>query len=224
MAVPPSPTVAITPDNQEAYIKIQITNASSSPATQGNQIYRRVDGTSSWALWKIVGPNSIYNDHEAASTVTYQYRVRAFNADGNSSYSTISSGKITTNDWRIKDLSVPTHNIKAFIDNDPLTISRKQYQGKFEAIGRADPIVITDQKVKLATFNISMQILGYNNVDAFVRLLEKQKTLLLQSPIYKQWYFVFGDNIQEDVINTVDPYIRIDAPIIEVRRPHHEDI
>jgi hypothetical protein len=58
----------------------------------GFRIERSLDGSTNWAEIGTTGPNvTSYQDAGLAPWTTYYYRVRAYNASGNSAYSNVTS-------------------------------------------------------------------------------------------------------------------------------------
>lgn len=233
MAAPAAPTLTVEPEPIDDGISITIDNPPASGAgtvdevgaADYNDLYRKITGDNPWFLLTTVSPNSTYNDYEAASGVSYSYRAKAVNVDGESGYSTTEQGTISYNRWWIRNLSDSTRDIRnPFIDNDPLSIESKEEQAVFNPLQRRFPVVIKDKGIKAARFNLSIQFLGEQSFLDFEYLRGLQTTLLLQSPMERQWYFVFDNSGREKVHNTTDAYRHMEIGIIEVERPNAADI
>lgn len=228
MAAPGAPTITVEAEPVNDGVSITIDNPPADTeigAADYNELYRRVTSNDPWTLLATVDPNSTYDDYEAASGVSYSYRAKAVNADGESAYSSTEQFSISYNEWWMRHLSDSTRDIRnLFIDNDPLDIETSEDQAVFNPLQRRAPVVIKDAGIKAARFNLSIQFLGEQAFADFNYLRELQTTLLLQSPMQKQWYFVFDSSAKERIHNTVDAYRHVEIGIIEVERPDPEDL
>lgn len=95
-ALPPTPTITVTPNDTADTLTIQITNPAGSPATDYNDVYRSDDGGATWKrIAKNVAVNGSYADYTPGSGKTYQYKARAWSVDVTPADSSAQSGSIT---------------------------------------------------------------------------------------------------------------------------------
>lgn len=214
---PSSPNLTISQDQVRYGLVLNITNPE--PVVRNN-VYRRTSHDSYELIGSTEGQSNNYIDYEAASGTMYTYKVEAVASDDTTADSSEVSASITIPMWIMKDLDEIEDTIFPFIDNDPLSIESEESQATFNPIGRKYPLVIKDDEVKGAKFDINMQFTSEEGFRAFEKLRAKQKILLLQSPMPgRQWYFVFASQGRERVMNTNDPYRHFDIGLIEVGRP-----
>ncbi|MCA1799964.1 MAG: hypothetical protein LC650_01540 [Actinobacteria bacterium] len=160
-----------------------------------------------------------FYDYTVRNGIEYTYRV--LEVDG-----TTESGEATATidvsiaDWWIIDVEEPEDSIEVFVDgSSSLDIESSEDQAAFTPLGRKYPLVIKDQQVKGDVFRVMIQLIGAE-VTAFRKLREKQKILLMQSPLPgRQWFFVFGSRVQEQILNVVDDYRLVTFEVVEVDRP-----
>lgn len=217
--MPTAPTVTPVVRTDYYGIRLVISNAET---VSRNDIYRKLNGAaaSTYVLLGSTSTSQNYDDYEAANATAYDYKVTAVAANGDEASTTVTNQSVTFNTWLMKDPANIVDTFHPFIDNDPLQIETEEDQGKFNPVGRKFPVVIKDDGVKAAEFQINMQFVGDEDFDKFTRMRARQKVLLLQAPMPgKQWHFVFGPRGRENVLNTNDPYRTYTIDIIEVERP-----
>lgn len=95
----PAPTPTIALSEQSGFIRVTITNpapGAGEEATDHNDVYRRIQGASSWTrIATSVAANGTYDDYAVASGVTYEYKVVAVTANGGTGESATSAESIT---------------------------------------------------------------------------------------------------------------------------------
>lgn len=164
--------------------------------------------------------NNIYNDYTAVNGIIQTYR--AVEVTGSLEGSQASKTHVLPiNSWWMVDLDDISNSIELFVDgSSPLNIQSREDQAKFTPLGRRNPLVIKDQLVKGDEVRFTIQLLNNEEVIAFHKLRDMQKVLLIQSPVInQQWFFVFGSDVTEQVMNVVDDYRIINFEAIEVDRP-----
>jgi len=217
-----TPTISINQAMPFFGVRLDVTNPDHEEENiERNDVYRRMFGESEWMLLNSIDPDGIYIDYEAATKTNYQYIVTAINDQEETQDSTIINFSVDFNEWFIKDLDNISDSIVIFVDGDQqFDITTREEQSVFNPIGRRTSIVIKDDKVKSDRFGVTIQFTDNQSWWDFVGLREKQKTLLLQSPVERaQWYFMFGSEGRETWVNTVDAYRLFTIDIIEVDRP-----
>jgi len=220
--MPQAPTINAFVEGQFSGITVEVDNPDS---VDHNLIFRTEQSNPNWVVLGVADPNDSYTDYEAASGISYTYRAKAVSGEDESAYSNQLTRNVVFNKWWIRHLSNPALSIEnPFIDNDPLEINTKEEQAKFRPLQRKYPIVIKDKGIKAAEFDLSIQFLGEEAFVEFEYLRSLQTTLLLQSPMSRQWYFVFDSEGRERIHNTQDAYRHMQVGLIEVERPHYEEV
>lgn len=220
--MPQAPTISAFVEGQFSGITVEVNNPDT---VDYNLIFRTEQGESNWVVLGVADPNDSYTDYEAASGIPYTYRAKSVIGTDESAYSNQLNRNVVFNKWWIRHLSDSDLSIEnPFIDNDPLEINTKEEHAKFRPLQRKYPIVIKDKGIKAAEFDLSIQFLGEESFIKFEYLRSLQITLLLQSPMPRQWYFVFDSEGRERIHNTQDSYRHMQIGLIEVERPHYEDL
>jgi hypothetical protein len=220
---PPKPTVAITsqPEAIVPRIRLVVTNPASSgpqPETVGNTIWRQMDD-GIWEMRGFVEPNGTWYDYEAASDKEYNYIVAAEGDDGSRNDSDIASESVYNGSWLLKAVDQLDVALDLFVENQPLDIESPVDQAKFAPLGRRMPIIVSDV-IQGDTFSMTLQFLGNEPWNEFISLRERQVTMLLQTPMEgEQWYIVFG-NLRKQIENTSSAYRKATIECIEVETSH----
>jgi hypothetical protein len=219
---PLAPTISTTLIQPWDGIRVNISNPDT---VDQNDVYRH-DGDGVWEfLGTSLGSSGTFTDFAAASGVTYTYRATAVASDESTTNSNTVNASVTLTDWYIKDLSDINASIEVLVDgSSSLDIEDTEDMATFNPIGRRYPIVIKEEVVKASKFDITAQFLGQVDYLKFKELRQRQKTLLLQSPMTaEQWYFAFGSPIRQRVMNVQSDYRLVTFPVIEVGRPSVPD-
>jgi hypothetical protein len=222
--VPPAiPTLSTTGNSAQAFVRLHVLNpprSGSEPLLSHNVVYRRRAGTSdSWQKLGEIGESSNYTDYEVPSGVQYQYRVDAVGVNTAASTNTIGAVTIQLTEWRLKDLDTPTDSIIVDVVNDTLNLTHPVDQAKFNPLGRKHPIIVSDI-LKSENFSITLEFIGGAAIKAFCKLRDKQKTLLLQAPLMdRQWYVWISGEVNEEILNLEDPWVRYTIEVQDVGRP-----
>ena len=113
----PNTAVPSTPSNLAAATlsdtQVTLTWSDNSSNETGFRLERSANGTN-WTEFAVVGSNiASFTDTGLTASTTYQYRVRAYNSNGNSSYSNISSATTSsaTTTVAVIDTTAPTVSI-----------------------------------------------------------------------------------------------------------------
>ena len=220
----PTPIISANTDSDRGFTLLYIQNPDSDPEinqpiVQYNSIRRRVIGDTDWAILVDEFPiNSMFIDYQVASGVTYEYIVIAFAVNGTTTSSNMQTVTVYYNKWFIKDPDTSIDMMEVFVDgSSDLNITIHEDMAEFTALGRKDKVIIRDV-VRLDEFSITIQTIGKEQREKLLDFINRQKTLLLQSPM-RQWYFAFGKNTRQTVVNTIDDYQLFTIEVIEQADP-----
>lgn len=135
-------------------------------------------------------------------------------------YSTTATITNTDDRWWLKDPVEPSLNMTIDVINEELNLHKKEQQAKFFALGRQRPVVVRDVIQGIDSSPLHLDFIGEESFDNFEALRNRQRTLLLQTPMYgRQWYISFDTDMEERWINTADAYRKVFVSLIEVDKP-----
>ena len=134
-----------------------------------------------------------------------------------SSWSSVAYGAGSGNSIYLKDPIDSTRNITLYITGDEFKWDIAIDRGTYNAIGRTNPIVVTDV-VKSATMAFTAYVLTAADEAAFDLLFESRRTLLLQLPDGRQWYVVLM-GISKRLPPGAGAFMYIDINAVEVDAP-----
>lgn len=238
VAIPGTPTLALTPFSSAGYIQTVTTTVAGAATTDNIELQRSTDGGTTWlAVRNNEGSDGILDaegdgtttvlDYEAPNGTVTSYRARALhNYSGvfaASAWSTTQTATWTSTDWWIKHPNRPTLNLKltqALLSY--ATVERGARNGVFQPLGATLPIVISDTRAGETgtTVLVLTTVAAQNALDT---LLDQAATLLLQGPAaegHPDRYVRFGDHSsvrQVDkswALTTLEtlPWTRVAAP------------
>jgi len=220
---PPSAIIEFQDYNSQGAVILHISN----PESQGSEaqaisniIRRRTINTN----WAIIGDdinlNSQFIDYTVENEVEYEYSIVTLGQNETSVESISYFNTITYNQWFMKDFTAPdgVDVIELFVDGrSDLNIEVHEDMAEFTPLGRKYKQVVRDV-IRGHEFNLTVQLLGIEQITEFKEMRERQKVLLLQGPI-GQWYFTFGKDVSRKILNTLDNYELVTFRVIEQPDP-----
>ena len=113
---------------------------------------------------------------------------------------TITTGWLTSVRWWLKDPLYPANNMEISLQPGNMQTSASDPQQVVFAIGRVDPIIMSDI-IKMPTITaLPLRFLTDAQYQAFEALRATGRTLLLQAPKeVGQWYIRLGDTKQDEL-------------------------
>lgn len=218
---PPTPTVVVTANSSLGYVTFGITNPAGGvddPTVEYNLLYRRRQGSTS--EWKLIADNitvdGSFDDHTLATKITYEYYVAAMGDNGITANSNVQTTSIILEDWWLKDPSDYANNIQIEVEQDELIIDTPKDISFFEPLGREKKVAVEDV-VRGDEFRLNLAVVNESDYENLKELLTSTKTLLIQSTVYgEQWYVRIKSPVKRTILNSVDPYAHFPIDFVEV--------
>lgn len=152
----------------------------------------------------IGGHDEPFRDYEALPGETYEYRIRISDAAGEVFSDPVSQSTVTVPQvgYWLKDPLDPTLNTRVLREEDDLETPRSQEQGVFDPPGRTRAIVVTGVTKAERVAPMTLSIRGEAELARVMALLNSGRTLLFQTPRFRQWYVRFGsDVVQRSIVD-----------------------
>lgn len=211
LTTPELTSVVASAQNATARNQIIVTRNGTTPLWTSVEVQRSIDGGATWAYvrgyTRFAPPSSPFTlfDYEVPNTTAATYRARAtYQVTGlDVSGSWVSSSTVTwtsATDYWLKDPRIPARNLIPRVRNDT-TFTRARPQGRFDVIGRVDPVVVSDVR-HLTAGTLVLYTLTDAEATALL-LLTTTDVLLIQTPTTDRTgsrYLAIGDLVEERII------------------------
>jgi len=199
--------------------------------TQANNNFNLVvvsysDTSSAPAYWQVEKDGNVvfesvlqsneFIDHDVFNNTSYQYVCKSYDNSDNVIDQVSINFMPNFIEWALKDLDDDDidNMVLLFMDGDQsLRVNNREYQAKFNPLGRKYPMVIKDAQVKSDNIPLILQFLTFDEYEKFDTLRQRQKALRLSGPRAQyNWDGVFDSELDRTIINDVDGYsvVRID--------------
>ena len=231
LPAPPIPVFAVpVADVTNQEVDLSASSTGTTPAPEFLRFeYRLADGVT-WVPVRgyarvptTSGATQTVSDREAPPNQSRVYRVLAGRTvdglDLLSSPSTLRSSPNLTNDrWRLKDVIAGT-SIALRTADDEADLVEGEPHGVFSPLGAARRVVISDT-LKGESIALSLTFMSGAEWDAFRAMRASGNTLLLVSPMQRQWYVRFVGDLSAVLLNfRGTERRRAQAQWVEVDRP-----
>lgn len=216
-----APTLTLTNEPSEARVRIDIGYDHLGFTPDFYDVQHSLDGAQTWEMLRFGESVAIQNqittiyDYEFLTGRETYYRSRGYeNGNPPTDWSDPVSTTLKLSHWWLKDPFNPVlYNMEVMLFGDAFRMQRRESQARFRPFGRENTVVVSGILHGRYFPDLSISVLGQEENDRFQEMYARQSTLLLQSPMSRQWYIRFGDELDENVINTTDEFIeyKIDA-------------
>lgn len=161
-----------------------------------------------------------YIDHNIYHGVYYSYKLTGYDAVDDQVTAPVYAGRTPVfTEWVLKDTDNynDSETVNLFIDGSrPLEVNNREDLAVFNPLGRKYPVVIRDNEVKGDRIPLTLQFLTQAEYEKFDLLRQKQKQLNLSGPRqHYNWYGVFAQELQRQVLNDADGYSLVSIDFIE---------
>lgn len=167
----------------------------------------------------------LFEDGSVPNGITATYKAKTRSIDPTTPDDALSSAEtaptsglsVTSVDWWIRDLEVPSDSISVSVDQESWRFTEHEEMARYKPIGRKNPVVVRDV-INGIEAPIKLDFLTHAGWLAFKKIRDKQKTLLLKSPLVvgQQWYFTVDTDVEvEEFPNGTDLYCKASMKIIE---------
>lgn len=204
----------------ELYNYATITYSETSESADRVVIERSVNSGDYEEIFDTTTLDGSYIDHELVHGLDNEYRLVTYDNEdaviGTTSPTTILP---TLKEWVLKDVDnySDSEAVVLFVDgSSSLEISNEEALAVFNPLGRKYALVIRDNEVKGDRVPLTLQFLTHTEYDKFDVLRQRQKVLKLSGPRPQyNWYGVFAQDLNREIINDVDGYSVVDVEFIE---------
>lgn len=147
----------------------------------------------------------LYEDGSVPNGVSASYKAKTTSIDPTTPDDPLSSAEssatspitMTIVDWWIRDLEVPADSIQVSLDMETFRYIEHEEQARYTIIGRKNLVVVRDV-INGISAGLKLDFLTWTALQAFLKIRNKQKTLLLKSPLAvdQQWYFTVQTDVE----------------------------
>lgn len=215
---PPNPTVTSSYFSDDGRIEIDASNNGGNPVTEEFDFQQLINDA-----WVDLGIDVVADANQEATVTTYEFipnkntkfrvRARSYDDATGEPYSSAwveHQTLVNIDDWWLKDLDDPSHNMEISIVGTTLNQKKPRDQGVFNPLGRESQVVVSDVQKKGSFDNIIIETLSIEERDALEAMLDESvgHDMLLQSPSSygEQWYCHIAGDPERENQNMVQPW------------------
>ena len=191
------------------------------PTVTSYDVYRRKVGETAWSPRASgVAPSTDWIDYEAAAKTNYEYKLVSHADNSTSSESALVTAAVEPTDWRLRDPADHSRDILIEVEMDSFGVQTPKDIAFFNPLGRNFKVAVEDV-IRGDEFSLIMGVINGSDYEALKSLVKSQRTLFVQSPIIGEaWYVRVQGPLDREVINTNDPYAKLNVKFIEVDAPN----
>lgn len=238
---PGTPTLTATagtdPVTGAPRVVLAVTGHDAGGFTYANTVYEvqsSPDGTT-WAdvrgataLTPSSSDTATVSDYEAPMGQVRYYRGRTIGMTGGNIIATVWSAVQTATppavDWWLSDPADPTAAVPAHQDPATFAALHGRNVGAFQALGRRNPIVVSDSTIGGRSGTLNVATFGAANWTSLNSILDRLTTLLLRSPFGDVLYLQIaststGANFGWTDTFSLGQHRDVSVPFVEVDRP-----
>ncbi len=212
--LPAIPTIALTAQDENACIRIELTGNAGDATTTGFELEASVNAGTTWLPVRntlglgerLVGDDVVVLDYEAPNGRITNYRARAVHDYGDGLFGVsdweIDDAMWSSSHWWLKHPNLPPLNLPVTV-RSYRSVQRTARQGVITALGAVLPLVVSEVRSG-ARGVVVLHTLDLEGLQTLERLLDENATFLLHGPYAEgepDRYVRFGD---EDASRLVD--------------------